>query len=103
KQLRFDYSHALSIVNEQQIEAISKEVLHAHHKLYDRNGAGHEFLGWLDLPARYDQAELTRIQKAALRIREQSEVLIIIGIGGSYLGARAAIEMLSHTFYNELS
>lgn len=69
-------------------------------QLLDRNGAGNDFLGWLDLPVDYDKEEFTRIKKAAEKIQGDSEVLIVIGIGGSYLGARAAIEFLRHGFYN---
>ena len=60
-------------------------------------------LGWLDLPVDYDKEEFTRIQKAAAKIQSDSEVLVVIGIGGSYLGARAAIEFLRHRFYNNVS
>ena len=69
----------------------------------DKNGAGNDFLGWLDLPVDYDKEEFTRIQKAAAKIQSDSEVLVVIGIGGSYLGARAAIEFLRHGFYNNVS
>ncbi len=70
--------------------------------LHNKTGAGNDFLGWLDLPLNYDKEEFARIKAAAQKIRSDSEVLIVIGIGGSYLGAKAAIDMLSHTFYNEL-
>ena len=68
-----------------------------------RTGAGNDFLGWIDLPVDYDKEEFARIQKAAEKIREDSEVLLVIGIGGSYLGARAAIEFLGHSFANVVS
>jgi glucose-6-phosphate isomerase len=74
----------------------------AHHSLHEQTGAGSDFLGWIDLPANYDKEEFSRIQKAAEKIKSDSDVLIVIGIGGSYLGARAAIEMLQHSFYNAL-
>lgn len=73
----------------------------AHDSLHSRTGAGSDFLGWLDLPVNYDKAEFNRIKAAAKRIREQSDILVVIGIGGSYLGARAAIEFLGSQFYNE--
>ena len=76
-----------------QVEAAKKVLL-------DRSGAGNDFLGWIDLPVDYDKEEFARIQKAAEKIRNDSEVLLVIGIGGSYLGARAAIEFLRHSFYN---
>ena len=65
-----------------------------------RKGAGNDFLGWIDLPVNYDKEEFARIKKAAEKIQGDSEVLLVIGIGGSYLGARAAIEFLRHSFYN---
>lgn len=73
----------------------------AHDSLHNHTGAGNDFLGWLDLPVSYNKSEFQRIKAAAKRIREQSEILIVIGIGGSYLGARAAIEFLGSQFYNE--
>ena len=82
---------------------MSKLVEDAKKQLLDRNGAGNDFLGWLDLPVDYDKEEFTRIKKAAEKIQGDSEVLIVIGIGGSYLGARAAIEFLRHGFYNNVS
>ena len=71
--------------------------------LVERTGAGNDFLGWIDLPVDYDKEEFVRIQKAAEKIKNDSEVLLVIGIGGSYLGARAAIEFLRHSFYNVVS
>ena len=73
----------------------------AHQSLHERTGAGNDFLGWLDLPKTYDKAEFRRIKEAAARIREQSDILVVVGIGGSYLGARAALEFLGGPFYNE--
>ena len=72
----------------------------AKAELLGREGAGNDFLGWIDLPVDYDKEEFARIQKSAAKIQEDSEVLLVIGIGGSYLGARAAIEFLRHNFYN---
>jgi glucose-6-phosphate isomerase len=74
----------------------------AHHSLHEQTGAGSDFLGWVDLPVDYDKEEFSRIQKSAEKIKSDSDVLLVIGIGGSYLGARAAIEMLNHSFYNAL-
>src|SRR5690606_21655934 len=75
----------------------------AHEQLHEGTGAGADYLGWIDLPVQYDKEEFDRIKQAASKIRSDSDVLVVIGIGGSYLGARAAIEMLSHSFYNMLS
>ena len=75
----------------------------AKETLVSKSGAGNDFLGWVDLPVDYDKEEFDRIKVAAKRIQEDSEVLLVIGIGGSYLGARAAIEFLRHSFYNNVS
>ena len=77
-------------------------VLAAKDTLLAKTGAGNDFLGWIDLPVNYDKEEFARIKEAAAKIQQDSDVLLVIGIGGSYLGARAAIEFLSHSFYNVL-
>ena len=99
----FDYSKAASFISEEEVGYMSKLVDNAKKELLDKNGAGNDFLGWLDLPVDYDKEEFARIQKAAAKIQSDSEVLVVIGIGGSYLGARAAIEFLRHGFYNSVS
>lgn len=75
----------------------------AHSQLVGKSGAGKEFLGWVSLPYDYDKEEFKRIQQAALKIQKSSDVLIVIGIGGSYLGSRAAIQLLKSEFYNDLA
>lgn len=99
----FDYSRASSFIQEHEMEYMSELVAQAKDKLVAKTGAGNDFLGWIDLPVDYDKEEFARIQKAAEQIREDSEVLLVIGIGGSYLGARAAIEFLGHSFANVVS
>ena len=94
--------HLSPFVKEQELEAISAQVQAAHTVLHEKNGPGNQFLGWLDLPEQYDKAEFERIKAAAQKIREHSQVLVVIGIGGSYLGARAAIEWLHSPLYNLL-
>lgn len=101
--VRFDYSKALPFFGEHEITYLQDAVKVAHHSLHEQTGAGSDYLGWIDLPSNYDKEEFSRIQKAAEKIKNDSDVLIVIGIGGSYLGARAAIEMLQHSFYNALS
>ncbi|HLO11667.1 MAG TPA: glucose-6-phosphate isomerase [Pseudoneobacillus sp.] len=101
--VRFDYSKALSFFGEHELTYLRDFVKVAHHSLHEKTGAGSDFLGWIDLPVEYDKDEFARIQKAAEKIKSDSDVLLVIGIGGSYLGARAAIEMLQHSFYNALS
>ena len=100
--IRFDYSKALSFFGEHELTYLSDAVKVAHHSLHEQTGAGNDFLGWIDLPVNYDKEEFSRIQKSAGKIKSDSDVLLVIGIGGSYLGARAAIEMLNHSFYNAL-
>ncbi|XXM70543.1 glucose-6-phosphate isomerase [Lysinibacillus sphaericus] len=100
--IRFDYSKALSFFGEHELTYLSDAVKVAHHSLHEQTGAGSDFLGWVDLPVDYDKEEFSRIQKSAEKIKNDSDVLLVIGIGGSYLGARAAIEMLNHSFYNAL-
>ena len=99
----FDYSRAEAFINPHEVAYMGRLAEDARKLLLSREGAGNDFLGWLDLPVDYDKEEFARIQKAAKKIQEDSEVLIVIGIGGSYLGARAAIEFLRHSFYNNVS
>ena len=96
----FDYSKAASFVSDNEVELMKKLALDAKEVLVSKSGAGNDFLGWIDLPVDYDKDEFARIKKAAAKIQSDSEVLLVIGIGGSYLGARAAIEFLRHSFYN---
>ncbi len=100
--ITFDYSKVLGFVDEQQILDMQKRVSQCHDMLHKGTGRGSDYLGWVDLPNNYDAEEFERIKTAAERIKNQSDVFIVIGIGGSYLGARAAVEMLNHSFYNEL-
>ena len=90
-------------VADHELEAIAPLVSAAHKTLEDRNGPGSDFLGWVDLPVDYDKEEFARIKAAAERIKKSCDVLIVIGIGGSYLGARAVIEALRSTLYNNLT
>ncbi|MCL6458640.1 MAG: glucose-6-phosphate isomerase [Gorillibacterium sp.] len=98
--LHFDYSKALSFIGQHEIDYLTGAVKVAHEQLHEGTGAGNEYLGWINLPLAYDKEEFSRVKQAAKRIQSDSEVLIVIGIGGSYLGARAAIEMLTNSFYN---
>jgi glucose-6-phosphate isomerase len=101
--IRFDYSKALTFFGEHEVTYLRDFVKVAHHSLHEKTGAGNDFLGWIDLPVAYDKEEFARIQKSAEKVKADSDVLLVIGIGGSYLGARAAVEMLNHSFYNALS
>ena len=98
----FDYSKALGFFAEHELTYLQDAVKVAHHSLHEQTGAGSDFLGWIDLPVNYDKEEFSRIQKAAEKIKSDSDVLLVIGIGGSYLGARAAVEALQHSFFNAL-
>lgn len=99
----FDYSAAKGFVNDAELNMMESIAEAAKKTLVSKTGAGNDFVGWIDLPVDYDKEEFARIQKAAQKIQEDSEVLLVIGIGGSYLGARAAIEFLRHSFYNNVS
>ncbi len=99
----FDYSNALKFVRAHEVESMKAITLTAAELLKSRKGAGNDFLGWIDLPVNYDKEEFNRIKKAAKKIQSDSDVLLVAGIGGSYLGARAAIEFLRHGFYNEMT
>lgn len=100
--IKFDYSKAFSFFQEHELDQLKDFVKVAHHSLHEKTGAGSDYLGWLELPNEYDREEFARVKEAAKKIQEDSDVLLVIGIGGSYLGARAAIEMLSNSFYNAL-
>ena len=92
--------HLAKFVADDEFDAIFPQVSLAHETLHGKTGPGSDFLGWVDLPVDYDKEEFARIKKAAAKIQSDSDVLVVIGIGGSYLGARAAIEALKGTLYN---
>ncbi|MDC6326277.1 glucose-6-phosphate isomerase [Staphylococcus auricularis] len=96
--IQLDYSKALSFIGEHELTQQEDLVKLIHQTIHEGTGAGNDFLGWLELPVDYDKEEFSRIQDAAQRVKQNSEVLVVIGIGGSYLGARAAIEMLTSSF-----
>ena len=98
--IKVDISNVWGQVSLPDLLAMEKEVFDAHMTLSERTGAGNDFLGWLDLPVREATEEITRIQKAAEKIRNESEVCVVVGIGGSYLGPRAAIELLQGPNHN---
>jgi len=102
KKLSFDLSNNEQFFGNHEVELMKKQVELAESELMEGTGAGNDFLGWVTLPNDYDKSEFERIKEAAEKIKKQSEVLIVVGIGGSYLGAKSAIEFLTHTFYNEL-
>lgn len=101
KDIVLDYSKVLKFVSEEEIDAYKDQALLAKDTLLKKQGLGNDFLGWIDLPINYDKEEFERIKKASEKIKSDSEVLLVIGIGGSYLGARAAIEFLTNSFYNK--
>lgn len=103
KKVTFDYAKTASFISAEEVSYMGRIVEDAKELLTSKTGAGNDFLGWVDLPVDYDKEEFARIKKAAKKIQEDSEVLVVIGIGGSYLGARAAIEFLRHSFYNNVS
>lgn len=101
--ISFDYSKALTFFGKHELTYVQDMVKMLHHTIHEKTGAGNDFLGWVDLPKDYDKEEFARIQKSAEKIKSDSDILLVIGIGGSYLGARAAIEMLNHSFFNIVS
>ena len=101
--VNFDYSKAGQFITENEVKAMQASAEAGKETLVSKSGAGNDFLGWIDLPVDYDKAEFARIKQAAKKIQSDSDVLLVIGIGGSYLGARAAIEFLRHDFYNNIS
>ncbi|MBQ9937866.1 MAG: glucose-6-phosphate isomerase [Oscillospiraceae bacterium] len=100
--VKFIDKYTKDFVREHEMDAIKSQVLAAHKTVHEKSGLGNDFLGWLDLPQNYDKAEFEAIKKAAEKIRKNTEVFIVIGIGGSYLGARAAIEFIRSPMYNNL-
>lgn len=103
KKLTFDYSKASSFLASNELEGMKSCVSTIHNMIHNKTGLGNDFLGWVDLPKNYDKDEFERIKKAAKKIQSDSDVLLVIGIGGSYLGARACIEMIGHSFKNDLT
>ena len=100
--IKFSYDFAADFIRENDLEGLKGQVLSAHDAVNNKSGLGNDFLGWVTLPEDYDKEEFSRIKKAAEKIKNDTDVLIVIGIGGSYLGARAAIEFLKGPYYNSL-
>ena len=100
--INFSYDFAADFIRENDIRGLEAQVLSAHDTVNNKSGLGNDFLGWVTLPEDYDKEEFSRIKKAAEKIKNDTDVLIVIGIGGSYLGARAAIEFLKGPYYNSL-
>ncbi len=99
-QIKFSYDNAL--IKTHEYEYLKPAILAAHKTLHSGDGPGNDYIGWVNYPSSYDKAEFERIKDAAKRINEMADVLIVIGIGGSYLGAKTVIDALTHSFYNEL-
>lgn len=100
--LKFNDGYAKAFLNESDYSGIASQTAEAFNRLVTKSGLGNDFLGWVDLPENYDKEEFERIKKAAEKIKSDSDILIVIGIGGSYLGARAAIEFLTSPLYNSI-
>src|SRR5690625_3378258 len=101
--ISFNYKKAMDFFSLTEVNQLEDYVQTAHNALHNKTGPGSDFLGWINLPENYDQEEFSRIKASAEKIRKDSDILLVIGIGGSYLGARAAIEMLTHSFQNLLT
>ena len=100
--VKFNAKYAEGIVSASDINAMEPKAVEAMHTLMNKTGEGNDFLGWIDLPTSYDKEEFSRIKKAADYIKSNADVLIVIGIGGSYLGARAVVEAVKSPNYNLL-
>ncbi len=100
KNVTFNYRRALGFFSQDEIDNMQAQISAVDKVLMDKSGAGNDFLGWIDLPVDYDKEEFARIKKAAEKIRKDSDVLLVVGIGGSYLGAKAACDFLGGPFYN---
>ncbi|RLK62779.1 glucose-6-phosphate isomerase [Atopobacter sp. AH10] len=100
--IKFDSRNVESFIKDSEVEQLQTQVTAIDQMIREKTGAGNDFLGWLDWPYAYDKEEFERIKKAAKKIQEESDFLVVIGIGGSYLGARAVIEFLSHSFAAQL-
>ena len=100
--VKFNFAYASDFLRENDLKGLEGQVSDAHKAVNAKSGLGNDFLGWVNLPTDYDKEEFARIKKAAEKIRKDTDVLIVIGIGGSYLGARAAIEFLKGPYYNSL-
>lgn len=101
--LKFNSKYSESIVSPADIKAIAPKAVKAMDTLMSKTGEGNDFLGWIDLPTNYDKEEFDRIKKSAEYIKKNADVLIVIGIGGSYLGARAVVEAVKSYNYNLLA
>lgn len=99
--VKYNGKHLAKFIRPEEYDAIFPQVELAHQQLESRSGAGNDFLGWLDLPVNYDKEEFARIKEAAKKIREDSDVLLVAGIGGSYLGARAVVEAVKGLYHND--
>lgn len=103
QKLSIDLSNALSFVNESEYQSALQRAISSNEDVEAKTGAGNDYLGWVDLPAEITNDHLEKIKSTAAKIADQSEVLVVVGIGGSYLGAKAVIEGLSHSFRNNLT
>ena len=98
----YNGKHLANFIRPEEYDAIYPQVELAHQQLESKTGCGNDFLGWMDLPVNYDKEEFARIKQAAAKIREDSDVLLVAGIGGSYLGARAVVEACRGQFHNDV-
>ena len=101
--LKLNSKYLSKFINEAEYEVMADQLKEAHTMLHNKTGKGNEFTGWLTLPTDYDKEEYSRIKRAAKKIRSNTDIFIVIGIGGSYLGARAVIELLKSQNYNLLN
>src|SRR5690554_5111938 len=99
--IKLDYRHVLNFISNEDIIGAKDRTMTAFNTLINKTGAGNEYLGWVDYPLNFNQDEINRIKLASEKIRKTSDCLVVIGIGGSYLGAKAAIDLLGKYFQND--
>lgn len=102
EKLKFNYQNALNFITETEVNLMESQITLAAKMLEEKTGAGNDFLGWVNYPSNYNKDEFKKIQEVAEKIKKSSDILLVVGIGGSYLGARAAIDFLTHSFHNSL-
>ena len=96
--LKLDLEKTAGFLGEHEVGCLKEQIAAAHDMLHNKTGAGNDYTGWVDLPLNYDKEEFARVKKCAEKIKSDSDILVVVGIGGSYLGARAAIDMLTPNF-----
>ena len=101
EKITLDAGYLKNTITEEELSVLGDQVQKAHYDLHNETGKGNDFVGWVNQPRDFDREELEKVQKTAEKIRENTDIFVVVGIGGSYLGAKAGIEMLTPFFYND--